>query len=352
VGIMNKLPMLRVDFRHFWPGFNPEDNFFIKLLRPYYEIALNRDNPDFVFFSVFENRAAKTQKTSKLLRFYKESNAFVKRFSPEAHAFLKQSLLGETIKKEAVFFEKRVRIPVVEGRFVKIFYTAENVIPDMNLCDWAFSFCHDEEFRHPRHMRLPSYVFEGYTSGLIKNTDPQAVLRRKTRFCNFIFSSNVEFRNSFFAKLSRYKRVDAPGRCMNNMPPIGYHDNPLSSRGAADWKEAKVRFLEDYKFTIAFENESYPGYVTEKIVQPMLANSIPIYFGNQLIKRDFNTSSFLSITDEQQVEQLVEKVIEVDRNDDLYASIMREPWLENNRLNRFMEAGRLLKRFELIFNSR
>ena len=40
------------------------------------------------------------------------------------------------------------------------------------------------------------------------------------------------------------------------------------------------------------------GYTTEKVVEPMLVNSIPIYWGNKLIGKDFNKSSMLVVEDE------------------------------------------------------
>ena len=42
----------------------------------------------------------------------------------------------------------------------------------------------------------------------------------------------------------------------------------------------KMDFIKDYKFVISFENSSNPGYTTEKLIEPMLVNSIPIYWGN------------------------------------------------------------------------
>ena len=71
----------------------------------------------------------------------------------------------------------------------------------------------------------------------------------------------------FFVKLSKYKQVDSGGRTLNN---IG---GPV---------EDKMEFIKDYRFVISFENAEYPGYTTEKIIQPMFVDSIPIYWGNPL----------------------------------------------------------------------
>lgn len=43
--------------------------------------------------------------------------------------------------------------------------------------------------------------------------------------------------------------------------------------------DKKVQLLSKYKFCICFENCVFPGYVTEKIFDALLAGCIPIYFG-------------------------------------------------------------------------
>jgi hypothetical protein len=41
----------------------------------------------------------------------------------------------------------------------------------------------------------------------------------------------------------------------------------------------KINLLKRYKFNLCFENVRYPGYITEKIFDAMIANTIPVYFG-------------------------------------------------------------------------
>ena len=41
----------------------------------------------------------------------------------------------------------------------------------------------------------------------------------------------------------------------------------------------KIKIMSNYKFAICFENVSYPGYVTEKIIDCFVAGVIPIYLG-------------------------------------------------------------------------
>jgi len=245
------------------------------------------------------------------------------------------------------------------GNFVKIFYTPENLRPPMNHCDWAFGFDYEERVKNPRYMRLPNYVRLGACKNLIKGkVNVEAIMKRKTKFCAFVFSHNVPLRNKFFDMLSKYKKIDAPGACRRNCKIIGPYSNPQQSRKSYKRYTEKLHFLSQYKFTIAFENSSFPGYTTEKIYHPMQVNSIPIYWGNPQIHRDFNPKSFVSAYDvrhpsiKRMLEYLVERVIAVDKNPDMYAKMLMQPWYPGNTLTPFARPMRFVKRFQQIFGSR
>jgi alpha(1,3/1,4) fucosyltransferase len=219
---------------------------------------------------------------------------------------------------------------------VRIFYTGENIAPDWSACDWALSFEHS---LHPRHRRLPHWPFYVDPVALVKppDYDPVATLAAKTRFCAFVVSNPLcRTRNDFFRRLSRYKPVDSGGKVLNT---LGHRVGD------------KQAFLRDYRFTIAFENESHPGYTTEKIVEPMLANSIPIYWGDPLVGRDFDTRSFLSAHDSHSLDDLVERVIEVDRNPALHLELLSRPWFRDNRVPACADSRQILDQFTRIFST-
>ena len=173
------------------------------------------------------------------------------------------------------------------GGPVRIGYFCENMFPDMSICDWAFGVPYEEHVGHPRYMRIQWHGIDPVV--LIKPhlNSPAQLLTNKTRFCNFVYGNPAPHRERFFRELSKYKHVDAPGRSMNNMASID------GDRKGDLW-QTKRRFLESYKFTIAFENYSFPGYNTEKLLDPMLAGSLPIYFGNPRIHEHFNQRSFVN----------------------------------------------------------
>jgi len=200
--------------------------------------------------------------------------------------------------------------PTNDEKCIKVFFTGESVSPDFNKYDFAFTFDYSED---PRNFRFPLYLWSHENYHALKNREIKDWASEKTKFCNFIYGNGdtsmdgVRRRIDFFKKLSEYKRVDSGGYVLNN---IGHTvDN-------------KIEWLRDYKFTIAFENRSYKGYTTEKILDPLIANSLPLYSGNPLIDTDFNAGSFINCDKFETLDEAISKIIEIDQNDELYNSIM------------------------------
>ncbi len=327
---------IKINFRYFDPNFNSEDNLFTDLLRRRYHVVIS-DNPDYVFYSVYPENAGKG---------LGGMGRVIKKISPDLYIFSRK-----IVSKVLSVFKKKNK---VEGKFVKIFFGAEHTKPNMKECDWAFSSHFEEEINHPKYMRIASYRvtdFKLENAGkppIKKDLDLEQIKKEKTKFCNFIYSQDIKERNEFFKILNEYKPVDSPGRCMNNMPAISVND-PKKSREAVNWAEEKLKFIRPYKFTIAFENFSSPGWVTEKLTHPMLVNSVPIYFGHGAVKEDFNTKSFINFHDFKDMKEFVEHIIKVDNDDSLYEEYLRQPFYENNIPSEYVDDERILKRFEEIF---
>lgn len=222
----------------------------------------------------------------------------------------------------------------------KIFFTGESALPNWQECDYALT-CHYLD--DTRHLRLPFYVLYGDAQSIVKGQeDPAQILAHKTKFCSFVVGNHHPRKNKnradFFHRLSKYKRVDSGGRFLNN---IG---GPVPG-----WSGGKVRFLKDYKFNIAFENASMPGYTTEKLFEAMQARTLAIYWGNPLVSREFNPRSFLNYADFPNEEAVVERIMELDRDDAKYLEYVREPYFHGDRPNEFFDRERLLSFFEKVF---
>ena len=107
-------------------------------------------------------------------------------------------------------------------------------------------------------------------------------------------------------------------------------------------------FIKDYKFVISFENSSYPGYTTEKLIEPMLAGSTPIYWGNCEIGKDFNAKSFVNTNDFATYQEAIDHIIELDNNDEKYKAMVAEPWFKNNQVPEEFNEKSLLRFFDFI----
>ena len=217
----------------------------------------------------------------------------------------------------------------------RIYFTGENIRPNFHECDWAFSFDFSDNIRN---YRLPLYGIFADMNELTKPRDAEKFLSDKTGFCNFIYSNpGAGKRREFFNKLSKYKRIDSAGRYLNNIGgPIG------------GFEKEKRAFISKYKFTFAFENSSYPGYTTEKILDPLLCGSIPLYWGNREVAKDFNPKSFLNYHDYENDEEFMAKIIEYDTNKNLYLEMLSEPPFNDNKINEFVDKDNLKSRMKYI----
>ena len=252
----------------------------------------------------------------------------------------------------SLFFRKRK--VETKGDIIKIFFGSEHVKPNMKDCDWAFGSYFEEEIKNKRYMRIPLCVVMDYNINRFgiflrkKKFDFKKIRKEKKNFCIFLYSQDVKSRNNFYRKLSKYKKIDSPGRCMNNMPSIS-KKNAKESRLSKDWIHEKLNFINKYKFTIAYENFFSPGWVTEKLTHPLLVRSIPIYVGHKDVKKEFNTKSFINYHDFNNMDDFINYIIKVDNDKELYKKILEEPIFKNNKLPKNFDLKRIERRFKEIF---
>ena len=80
-------------------------------------------------------------------------------------------------------------------------------------------------------------------------------------------------------------------------------------------------------WVICFENVSQPGYCTEKILDGFISQTIPIYWGDPYIIRDYNPETFINYFDFKTEEDLIEYIKKVDNDEELYLSYFNKPIL-------------------------
>lgn len=117
--------------------------------------------------------------------------------------------------------------------------------------------------------------------------------------------------------------------------------------------------MEPFKFTIAMENSQVEGYISEKIFNAKMANTVPIYFGASDVHKYFNMDSFIfcNVSDSRilqlrhagnkfkgnkkfsdsimvnytktflhdELENCMQKIIQIDKNDTKYIEMINTP---------------------------
>ena len=214
---------------------------------------------------------------------------------------------------------------------IRIAFYTENMMPDLNNADYAFGNFHINYL--DRYFKISLFLYMKFEQ---INIMRKKVLKKpiKTKFCAAVISNckhYYRFRLKFMEKLNKYKKIDMGGKCKNNIKRI---------------VKNKIEFLSNYKFSIAMENSSGDGYLSEKIVDSFLAGTIPIYYGDYMIDEYINPKTYILIKGEKDIDEKIEYIKKIDNDEKLYKSIMKEKPINDlkkiNTIN-FEECSMFLK---------
>jgi GR25 family glycosyltransferase involved in LPS biosynthesis len=207
-------------------------------------------------------------------------------------------------------------------------------VSDRRHGDLIISTKHPSSGFLPKNM--PSMYLPCYSAAFAEQGLRPSVLLKpkkkptKNKFCAFAYSNcdtgryeGVRNRIDFFKLMQKITgdRVDSWGKCENNMTL------PADS---GQWKNHES--YTPYKFVIAFENDYPDGYISEKLINPMLAGAIPIYLGDKSVGEHFNPRSFINVRDYPSWDACIKHVLELDADDEAYDAMFYQPWLKENKL--------------------
>ena len=221
----------------------------------------------------------------------------------------------------------------------KVHFTGENTPPIAEaVLNLGFNHC---EMNDGRYLRLPLWMLEinwfNADAERIANPKPLPIDRcckvypeeiaNKSKFCAFVVTNPCQpMRNNAFNWLSTYKKVDSAGRLFNNMG-----DSLFAGLGGGGGELIKHEFLKGYKFCLAFENASAPGYTTEKWLHAKAAGCIPIYWGDPKVERDFDMDGCIDARGITTSAELIELVKKVDTNGGEWLRRFSKPALDEVR---------------------
>ena len=281
------MDLLKINFVDYWPGYDKSNNYFYHLLSTKYNVIIDEEDPDLLFFSVDYGNVGERDKYLN-------------------HRCKKIFYTGESVPAN---FESDESIKIKNHQ----------ASYSIGKCDYAFTF---DFSKNKLQYRLPIWVL--YIDWFDKKTygNPEFILKpesidknnfishEKSKFCAMVFSNPTQQRVDTYNLFSTYKKVDGFGKPFGNW---------------TDGESVKYNNLKNYKFSVCYENRLYAGYYTEKLFHAKTAGNVPIYYSDEKVSNDFNEKCFINMNDYRSLNDLFEYVKKVDKDKELYNSYAKEP---------------------------
>jgi hypothetical protein len=201
----------------------------------------------------------------------------------------------------------------------KVQYSGENTRPRWSATDFHIGCNHLDDRRHVRFPFYAAAMVDPQWSAPSLESGPAW---RDREFCLLLTSHETGRRVAAYDAISRYRPVTSAGSVRRTV-----HPPDLEPRDGK-WRPSKLRYQQNFRFTIAYEHTAAPGYTSEKLLDALLARSIPIYCGNPRVDDDVYPDCFINASDFDDLDALVEHVRRVDTDEGLaHSYLAREEFL-------------------------
>jgi len=306
-----------IKFYNFPYDFNIESNFFLDLINKAL-IIKNTDIP-IHFYGCYPNISL----IRKTLLF--------------ANSRISDSAMTEWLNLQQGVIEP------VDKRAFNIWCTFENRRPPVNRFDLTFTFDldsykdtnfylpliylymnhSDSKLVHSKHIISPAEC------AMSRDIDLNEI-KLKSKFASSFINNPHQIRLRAINELSKISKIDVFGRSVGN-----YVNN-------------KVKKASEYWFNICFENDLYPGYVTEKILEAWIAKTVPIYWGMDTAQI-LNPKAYVNLNNFESLEDFTIYVSDLYKDQDRMIEIIKQPLFNQefnyNSLIQFLVRGLEIRDF-------
>jgi hypothetical protein len=203
---------------------------------------------------------------------------------------------------------------------VNIFYTGENERPPLG--DWDAYLSFDQYSFGGKNAYLPlwwitctdiarskpsPYLLRHLTiQSLLSKRD--AIYEKRRKFCVAFIGKAYPFRMQSLNELSKIAKVEVFGSV------------------ARKSVTSKFKVAQNFRFVFCFENDLYPGYVTEKVIEAWATGAIPLYWGKDVFGY-INPKAIINLADFDNFHDFVSYVEKVNKSKVLWQKIASEPIL-------------------------
>lgn len=272
--------------------------------------------------------------------------------------------------------------PMLGGKVTPLTVAMSGEAWDFGHCRYSLMFInslipkfHCPTIYWPTSVRFMSHRWTHTIDDLVvkKDFNPQKILDKKVFFgamlvkiCYHKSYGTLEplIRTIIFILLSEYKPVFSLGGCKPATANQAVMQNTTYIARGGGPVDGPVGLFEHFKFVITAENNGHSGYMTEKLVNGILANTVPIYWGSTDVTQVVNGGRFVfchaptqvieqwnkmgsHMEDVAEVERVtkqgvelfrqyfkpcIQEVIHLDKNDGAYLNKLTHPFLPNNKV--------------------
>ena len=286
-----------IRFSNFWKNSDSTlFNFFVPLIETVYqsEVYVEKDSKKLVDLEVFSVFPQKKPITSRALN-------RISNFTRETSKLMEIGM-DSNARRKLWFSGENKRTPIADQFDSYLGYDPEGLLTNSHYFPlWVLNL--DNFGRGVAH---------GFTSAYT-NQDalllPRILERSsKTNFCCAFIGNPTSFRLGVLRELGKIE--------------------PLGLFGSAFGKQIldKNSVSNSYKFSFSFENNLFPGYVTEKLLEGYLGGNVPLYWGIDSSSY-FNPRAFINLNDFYSLEDFVAAIREINSNEDRYIETYNQPLL-------------------------
>ena len=271
--------MFNIAFKHFWNNFNVNDNLFSELIGEIFpSVRIVSPDSKLIDLQITSTFSSKYQYVFRKLK---------KVISSES---------SEILNDKDFFRDTRI-LKINSTAKRNIWYTGENIRPPLdNRFDGYMSFDQDD-YAH-QNFYLPLWQLN------IRNSQTSYIspqLESPYHPSNFLVKRRLEsvpqkFACAFIGNLEPYRMRAISA--LRNFGQVDVYGKPFGK-----FVPDKKLVAREYKFVVAFENDFFPGYVTEKLFDAYACNAVPLYWGGFGNDISINRNAFLNASDFPSLEE-------------------------------------------------
>ena len=188
------------------------------------------------------------------------------------------------------------------------------------------------ERNHKNVVNVPLFVPYIYTNNFVNTLETKKEINivPKNDVCVIISNSRGKERTEFLNELEKHFNVCYAGGYKNNIGgALKPHYNTKEYHS----------FVNQFKFIISMENSREDTYITEKLINGLLSNIIPVYWGSNKVYDYINQYRFLNLKDIHNANEVIETMKFLKNNTSEWLKMVNTNIFPNNenKLERTIE---------------